>query len=177
MRDWLSFLTAAAGLAAAVLSCTSCGPGAASSPAPVAASEASPGVLPAIPLTTLAGDRTDVTRVTQGRAALVSLWATWCDGCEREMDELNRIDARAAPGGAVVIGIAVGEDRAKVADFVRRRGLRYVQLVDEDFAFADAVGERRVPATLVVGRDGRIVFRGGALDARGVAALREASEF
>jgi peroxiredoxin len=173
MRDWLPFLTAA-GLAAGLASCGAGGGGSASTPAPVAA--ASPAVIPAIPLTTLAGDHTEVTRVTQGRAALVSLWATWCDGCEREMDELNRVDAREAPGEAVVIGIAVGEDREKVADFVRRRGLRYVQLVDEDFAFADAVGERRVPATLVIGRDGRIVFRGGALDAKSLAALRQASE-
>jgi peroxiredoxin len=165
MRHWLSVLSAAA-----LLSC-----GGARAPEPVPA-DPRPELLPPIPLTTLQGESTDLVRVTQGHAALVSLWATWCDGCEREMDELQRLDARAASGEPIVVGVAVGEEPAKVADFVRRHGLRYVQLVDPDFAFADAMGERRVPATLVVDRRGRVVFRGGALDARGLAALREATE-
>jgi peroxiredoxin len=105
----------------------------------------------------------------------VSLWATWCDGCEHELDALNRLDASTASGSdAVVIGVAVGEPRETVAAFVRRHGMRYTQLVDEEFRFADSVGERRVPATLVLDREGRIVFRGDALDARGLEALRDA---
>jgi hypothetical protein len=52
--------------------------------------------------------------------------------------------------------------------------VRYTQLVDEEFRFADSIGERRVPATLVLDRAGRIVYRGDALDARSLAALRDA---
>ena len=116
-----------------------------------------------------------VSALAEGRVALVSLWATWCDACDREMDALNRLHESTAPGGdAVVIGVAVGEERAKVAAFTQRRGLRYAQLVDEHFAFADALGQRRLPATLVVDRHGRIVYRGEALDARGLDALRRA---
>jgi peroxiredoxin len=116
-----------------------------------------------------------VSALAEGRVALVSLWATWCDACDKEMDALNRLHESTASGGdAVVIGVAVGEDRAKVADFTRHRGLRYAQLVDEHFAFADALGQRRLPATLVVDRHGRIVYRGEALDARGLDALRRA---
>ena len=126
-------------------------------------------------LTTLAGDRTGVSRLAEGRVALVSLWATWCEACTKEMDALNRLDAKTAGGrDAVVIGVDVGEEPEKVADFARQRGLRYAQLVDTDFVFADALGQRRVPATLVVDRHGRIVFRGDALDARSLEALRTA---
>ena len=92
-----------------------------------------------------------------------------------EMDALNRLHAKTAAGSdAVVIGVDVGEEPAKVADFARRRGLRYAQLVDEHFAFADALGSaasrRRSSSTGA----GRIVFRGDALDARSLEALREA---
>jgi peroxiredoxin len=131
--------------------------------------------LPPAPVVTLAGEATEVARVAGGRVALVSLWATWCDGCDREIDSLNRLEANTgARRDAVVIGIAVGEPRAKVEAFVRKRGLRYVQLVDEDFRFADTLGERRIPTTLIVDRAGRIVYRGDALDAGGLAALRQA---
>jgi peroxiredoxin len=91
------------------------------------------------------------------------------------MDALNRLDAKTAAGrDAVVIGVDVGEEPEKVAEFARQRGLRYAQLVDEDFAFADALGQRRVPSTLVVDRHGQIVFRGDTLDGRSLEALRQA---
>jgi peroxiredoxin len=131
--------------------------------------------LPAVPVATLAGDSSEVARVAGGRVALVSLWATWCDACDREVDALNRLDAKTTEGhDAVVIGVAVGEDREKVAAFAQRRGLRYAQLVDEHYAFADALGQRHLPATLVVDREGRIVYRGDALDGKSLEALRRA---
>jgi peroxiredoxin len=153
-----------------------CAPGCGSSlPAPEVAADAR-AAAPA-PVVTLSGEPTQVARVAHGRVALVSLWATWCDSCQREMEALNRLDASTGPAGdAVVIGVAVGEPRETVAAFVRRRGLRYTQLVDEEYRFADSVGERRVPATLVLDREGRIVYRGDALDVRGLEALRDAVE-
>jgi thiol-disulfide isomerase/thioredoxin len=146
-----------------------------SSASPPLSQAALPAPLPATTVMTLAGEPTSVAHVAEGRVALVSLWATWCEACVKEMDSLNRLDAKAtAEGSAVVIGIDIGEEREKVAAFAQRRGLRYVQLVDEGFAFADALGQRRLPATLVIDRRGEVVFRGEALDARGLDAMRRA---
>jgi thiol-disulfide isomerase/thioredoxin len=136
---------------------------------------AAPASLPSAEVETLEGAPAEVVRAAQGRVALVNLWATWCDACLDELDALNRLDATVAPArAAVVIGVAVGERRETVAAFARRRGLRYLQLVDAEFRFADAVGQRSVPATLVVDRDGRIVYRSSALDAGTLDALRRA---
>lgn len=144
-----------------------------STPAFAPSAATAPSSLPNVTVATLRGEPTLVGQVAGGRVALVSLWATWCDACLKEMDALNRLDASAGRD-AVVIGIAVGEEREKIASFAKQRGLRYVQLVDSDFAFADAIGQRRLPATLVVDRQGRIVFRGDALDVAGLDALRKA---
>jgi peroxiredoxin len=131
--------------------------------------------LPATALVTLDGDPADLGAIVRGRAAVVSLWATWCDACLEETSALQRLDTQAgARGDAVVVGIAVGEPRAKVAAFAREHGLHYARLVDEEFRLADALGQPRLPATLVVDRAGRIVYRGGALDAAGLAAFRDA---
>jgi peroxiredoxin len=149
--------------------------GACGTPETPRASSPDPVQVPAVALSTLAGAHTELGRLADGRVALVSLWATWCESCGKEMDALNRLDATTAAGrDAVVIGIDVGEEPGKVAEFARKRGLRYAQLVDEDFAFADALGQRRVPSTLVVDRHGSIVFRGDALDGRSLEALRRA---
>jgi peroxiredoxin len=153
------------------LAAGACGTPEALRPAPVLTSVP----VPTVPLSTLVGAHTELARLADGRVALVSLWATWCESCGKEMDALNRLDANTAAGrDAVVIGVDVGEEPEKVAEFARKRGLRYAQLVDEDFAFADALGQRRVPTTLVVDRHGRIVFRGEALDGKSLEALRQA---
>jgi peroxiredoxin len=172
MGDWIPIL----GLATALLGAACSGPamdGAASLPRD--AFEAPMELLPGVPVSTLAGAPTQVADLAEGHAALVTLWATWCDACEREMDALNRLyDGTRAGMDAVVIGVAVGEEPEHVAAFARARRLRYPQLVDRTFAFADALGQRRLPATLVVDRRGRIVYRGDALDAPALGALRRA---
>ncbi len=156
MRNRLSLLI--------VLLVTGCAPEASAPP---------PRLLPPAQLVTLDGAPADLGDMVRGHAAVISLWATWCDACSAEIGALNRLDEQAdTRSDALVVGVAVGEPRAKVAAFARERGLRYARLVDEDFRFADGIGERRVPTTLVVDRSGRIVYRGGALDAAGLAAFR-----
>jgi len=127
-----------------------------------------------VPLLTLEGQPTRLQQALQGRVGLIAVWATWCEACTAELDALTRLADRAAARGAVVVAVAVGEKRGTVADFVARRGLRYAQLVDEEFHLADALGQSRVPTTLVVDRNGRIVFTGGVLDEAALAALRSA---
>lgn len=152
-----------------------CAPAPSEAPAATSAAPANVRTLPAAPLVTLDGQPADLSTIIRGRAAVVSLWATWCDACLEEAGALNRLDAQAtARGDALVVGVAVGEPRATVAAFAREHGLTYARLVDEDFRLADALGQPRLPATLVVDREGRIVYRGGALDAAGLAAFRSA---
>jgi peroxiredoxin len=149
-----------------------------SAPAPAGgAKSAAPAPLPDATLQSLDGTPTPLASFLHGRAALVSFWATWCDACYAEMDSLNRLSAKAGSlSDAVVLGVAIGEDHEKVRAFAEARGLTYPLLVDPDFALADSLGERRVPATLVVDHDGRIAFRGGALDAASLSAFRKAVE-
>ena len=141
---------------------------------------AAPAALPAgtsLPVVSLRGVDNQSTRLEQaagGKVALVSFWATWCEACAAEFDALNRLDDRVRGNGALVIGVAVGEPREKAAAFARQHGLRYAQLFDEDLTLADALGQKRLPATMVLDRQGKVVFVGGALDERALAALRTA---
>jgi peroxiredoxin len=131
-------------------------------------------MLPAVAVRNLDDQPVRLEAAAGGKAALVTFWATWCESCLAEMDALNRLDDRARGSGGVVIGVAVGEPREKAAEFARRRGLRYAQLVDDKMELADALGQKRLPATLVLDRQGRVVFSGGALDEKALAAFRSA---
>jgi thiol-disulfide isomerase/thioredoxin len=107
----------------------------------------------------------------RGHPALVSFWAPWCEPCVRELPSLDSIAKRANACGALVVGVAVGESPRTIAGFPPVRRLSYPNYADETFALADALGQRRVPATLVLDGAGRIVYTGAALDRRAIAAL------
>ncbi len=111
--------------------------------------------------------------LTQGRASLVALWATWCKSCAKELDDLDRLQVEVGER-ALVVGVAVGEPHQRVTEYLRPRHLAYAQLVDEEFALADALGTKRVPTTLVFGRDGTLRVSVGSLDPVALAALRTA---
>jgi cytochrome c biogenesis protein CcmG, thiol:disulfide interchange protein DsbE len=129
--------------------------------------------LPEVSVIGLDRQATSLPALTRGRPALVALWATWCKSCAKELAELDRLQVR-VQGRALVVAVAVGEPYDTVRDFVAPRGLRYAQLIDEQFQLADALGTERVPSTLVVDRAGNVRYSGGALDGAALAALREA---
>jgi peroxiredoxin len=170
MRYRISLLTALACMIAG-----GCATGAPAAPPPPALAGMT--ALPQTRLELLDGATTDLASALAGQPALVSLWATWCESCLAEVSALKRLDAQTrSRGDARVVAVAVGEPRSRVAAFARDRTVHYELLVDPNFALADALGERRVPATLVVDRSGHIVYRGGALDGAGLAALRRATQ-
>jgi thiol-disulfide isomerase/thioredoxin len=128
--------------------------------------------VPALAVQALDASPTDLAGALHGRPALVSLWATWCDACKKEMPALDRVDAWAKEHGSLVVGVAVGEPLAKVSSFASESHMSYLVLVDEEFRLADALGEKRVPTTLVVDENGKIVEVGGALDEHLLAAFQ-----
>lgn len=168
MRPWFPLLILCLG--------ASCSPAAPPAPpsARAAPSAAAPFTLPHVALEGLDRRPTHLEELAAGKVALVSFWATWCEACVAELDALKRLDQKARASGAMVIGVAVGETPEKAADFARAHGLGYPQLVDEQLALADALGQRRLPATLVLDRSGRVVWSGGALSEEALAAFRAA---
>jgi thiol-disulfide isomerase/thioredoxin len=124
-----------------------------------------------IPIVGAGGEPRALAELLGGRPALVSFWAPWCEPCVKELPELQRLAEEVGPCGATVLGIAVGENAGTVAAFARGHRLTYPQFADEEFRLADALGQRRVPATVVFDGAQRIVFAGAALDARARSAL------
>ena len=132
-----------------------------------------PKVIPDIQVQTLDGAPTRLQTELRGRPALVSFWASWCDACMDEIPALNKLSA-AARTDAVVVGVAVGDTTEKARGVVLDKGLAYPNLVDAEFKLADAMGQRNVPFTMVLDREGRVVFTGGALDQAAVSAFDRA---
>ena len=103
----------------------------------------------------------------KGDVVLVNLWATWCVPCVTEMPSIQRLYDRYRDQGFRVVGIAVDDPpyADRVATFVKEHGLTFEILHEGSGKVEQDYRARGIPATYVIGRDGRFrVIRQGASD-------------
>ncbi len=103
----------------------------------------------------------------KGDVVLINLWATWCGPCVIEMPSIQRLYDRYRGAGLKVVGIAVDdpgfEDR--IRGFVQDHNLTFEILHEGSGRIEAAFQTQGIPATFLIGRDGRIrKFSLGAAD-------------
>jgi thiol-disulfide isomerase/thioredoxin len=128
-------------------------------PAAEAPRSAVPDVRPVFELDDQDGVRRSITE-WDGRALMINFWATWCPPCRREIPLLNELQARYAPRGFQVVGIAV-DFREDVLAYMRDTPIDYPVLIGEqeglDAAQAFGMETMGFPFTVFTDSRGRIV--------------------
>lgn len=100
----------------------------------------------------------------RGQVVLVNFWATWCPPCRAEMPELEAVYRQHRDAGFVILGVDQAEDEATVRDFVAERGFSWTFALDRDGAVSRDYGALGLPTSVLIDREGRIVYRwSGAL--------------
>ena len=97
----------------------------------------------------------------KGKVLLVNFWASWCPPCRREMPGIIALQNAYEGKGFRVI--AISEDRQGYAwslrTLTRLGGEKLFLLWDKGGAAQRAIGEKGLPVTLLVDRQGREVAR------------------
>ena len=91
---------------------------------------------------------------------LINFWATWCAPCMGEMPHLERLYQQYKGQGLVVMSISMDgpESVANVAPTVRRLGLTYPILLDEETRVVGSYNPKKdAPFNVIIGKDGVIV--------------------
>jgi thiol-disulfide isomerase/thioredoxin len=114
-----------------------------------------------------------VTAFDRDHAYLLEFWATWCGPCQAAIPHVNEIHRTFASKGLVVIGQNVRETMtpAEVKAFVAAKGdgMSYRVALDDvshdpegamDTTWLKASGQKGIPASILVGKDGRIAWMG-----------------
>jgi thiol-disulfide isomerase/thioredoxin len=103
----------------------------------------------------------------RGSVVLLDFWTFDCWNCYRSIPWLKEIEARFATDGLRVIGVHTPEFdhekvRANVAAKVREFGVKHPVMLDNDFSYWRAMGNRFWPAFYLLDRGGNIraVFYG-----------------
>jgi peroxiredoxin len=94
----------------------------------------------------------------RGKVVLVNFWATWCDPCREEMPSLGQLRAALGARRFEVLAVNLAEPESRIHAFRETVPLNFPVLLDRDTAAAKAWKARILPASFVVGPDGRIAF-------------------
>ena len=101
----------------------------------------------------------------RGKAVLVNFWATWCGPCREEMPSMEQLRVAMQGRPFVVLAVNVGEGARVAGDYGSQMSLGFPLLLDRDTKTTRAWGARILPASFVVGPDGRIRYSYlGAID-------------
>lgn len=115
----------------------------------------------------LGGDA--VESFSRDKVYVVEFWATWCGPCIKSMPHLNELAERYADEGLVVIAITKADEANTldaVKEFVAGPGQPYrfrYAVCDGDAtyqAYMQAAGQRGIPCSVVIDREGKVAYYG-----------------
>jgi thiol-disulfide isomerase/thioredoxin len=120
--------------------------------------------LPALPSNAWLNSKPLSLAALRGHPVLIEFWTFGCSNCRNSLPWMKTIHTRYSPQGLTVIAIHSPEfehehNRAAVAAHVRQFGIDYPVLVDNDFRYWQALGNRFWPAFYLVDPQGRITAK------------------
>jgi cytochrome c biogenesis protein CcmG/thiol:disulfide interchange protein DsbE len=92
----------------------------------------------------------------RGKVVVLNFWASWCTPCREEAPLLERVHKRLGSRGTV-LGVTYKDYEADSRSFMRKLGLTYPSLRDDQLELAPEYGTSALPETFVLDRRGRIV--------------------
>ena len=97
----------------------------------------------------------------RGRVVLLDVWTFACSNCRATMPWLKEVKQKYAAKGLSLVGVHTPEmiferERPKVEAEVKRQGLDYPHLLDNDSAYWKALGNEYWPTVYLVDRCGRL---------------------
>lgn len=97
----------------------------------------------------------------RGRVVLLDLWRYACTSCRATVPWVKEMRQRYAGRGLVFVGVhtpsfTFEHEHDKVKAEVRRHGLDYSHLLDDDSAYMNALGAEGWPSVYLVDRCGRV---------------------
>lgn len=93
----------------------------------------------------------------RGKPLLINVWASWCGPCRQEMGSLQRLAQRYNGKQFNVIGISTDDYRDRAEAFLKQSNTTFSNYIDHQLFLENMLGADRLPLTLLVDADGRVL--------------------
>jgi len=101
-----------------------------------------------------------LSKVIEGKVALIDFWASWCRPCRAEIPNLAKIHEKYGKNkDFVVVSLNVWDRPDAQAKAINELGMKWTQLTDPTRVATDTYGVEGIPQILLIGKDGVIIAR------------------
>ena len=92
-----------------------------------------------------------------GKVVVLNFWASWCPPCVEETPSLNRLQAKIAPQGGVVLAVSEDESEPNYEKFLHDQNVSFPTWRDPEQKVNLLYGTTIFPETYIIDRDGKLV--------------------
>ena len=93
----------------------------------------------------------------RGKPLIINVWASWCGPCVAEMASLERLAWREEAAGITLIGISTDDYVEPPTRLLKKTNATISHFIDNRLEMENMLGAARIPLTVLVGADGRVV--------------------
>jgi thiol-disulfide isomerase/thioredoxin len=95
----------------------------------------------------------------QGKFVYIDFWASWCGPCRQSFPWMNELQTKFGNQGFQIIGINVDSAKSDAMEFLAQNKANFLIAFDPKGATPSAYAIKGMPSSVLVGPDGKIVFR------------------
>ena len=94
----------------------------------------------------------------RGKVVYLDFWASWCAPCKLSFPWMNEVQRLYGSDGVVIVGVNVDHDRAAAQEFLQDSPAQFPILFDPKGQIAGKYPIKGMPASFVIGKDGRVRY-------------------
>ena len=94
-----------------------------------------------------------------GKIHYVDFWAAWCAPCRHSFPWMNAMVEKYKDKGFEVVAVNVDTERTEAEDFLQQTPAQFTVVFDPDGSAPAAWGVKGMPTSVLVGRDGKVLFQ------------------
>jgi thiol-disulfide isomerase/thioredoxin len=95
----------------------------------------------------------------RGKPLLINVWASWCGPCRQEMGSLERLAWQDQGQRFAMIGISTDDSEPAAKRYLQTANATINHYIDRALELENMLGAERLPLTLLVDSNGRVLDR------------------